>query len=250
MKLNHDELTDMIKPVNLLSINREIKIKHVNDMEISIIKSGILRLPVIGMLRYDNDRLAVIDGQHLLSAFLRLDDSENGLDVIVKEYKDRKSVITDISRLNSTQKVWVDADYLKAWLNFGNKNSNYHKNYVYLDNQLKKTDLSLGILITAYSDTNNKNKFKSGELEFADKEFIDSVINTCTLLKRKYNKSSYVLRGVVKWCRSKGLGKNKEIIDFDKLNTRLIHAADNKNDSHIKDRDSYAKFIKDRYTAI
>ena len=49
--ISRKELKDLVKEENLLPFNRNISNKHIDKMSKSISECGILRLPVIGVIK-------------------------------------------------------------------------------------------------------------------------------------------------------------------------------------------------------
>ena len=242
------ELKKLIDIKNLLPFNREIKDIHIRKMIKSIDSCGILRLPVIGVLKYSNNKKVVIDGQHLISAILKNNSVGNGISCIIKKYDNKREVIHDIAKLNNTQKTWTDEDYLYAWYKYGKDNVENYSNYSYLYNQYMNDTLPCGFVLSVYSK--NKDSFKEGKLSFRDREFSDKILSICHTLKHKYKKSSFTLHGIRIWAEQRHFIENKEI-DFVKLSSRLDVALTNREDDSIDShRDDFCKFVDRIYTRV
>lgn len=249
------QLKELVKEHNLLPFNREISPTHANAMQKSIIKSGILRRPIVGRLKYDKNKLAIIDGQHLVSAMTTLPEKykiKRG-ECIVKEYDNRKDVIYDISVLNNTQKVWNDEQFLNAWYQFGaDQNEDYYPNYIELYKKYNQGSLSCGLLVDIY--TKSKDLFREGKLTFFDKKFSDEVYYLCNDLKNTFGSAAFMLHGVLGFCVE--MHNNKKQIDWNRLKSRVFYAMKHKDtiksDKNKKNpsRDEFREFVKEEYNRL
>lgn len=254
-KFTLSQLKELVKEHNLLPFNREISQTHTNAMRNSIIKSGVLRKPIIGKMKFDKNRLAIVDGQHLVSAITTLPKQLEiqKEECIVKEYETKKDVIFDISILNNTQKVWNDAQFLDAWYQFGaDQNEDYYPNYIELYKKYNQGSLSCGLLVQIY--TKSKNSFREGSLTFFDKKFSDEVYYLCNDLKDNFGSAAFMLHGVLGFCVE--MHNNKKQIDWIKLKSRLFDAMRNKSyakgDKNKKNpsRDEFREFVKESYNRL
>ena len=241
------ELKELVKEKNLLEFNRDISDIHTKKMQDSIMDCGLLRLPVIGELsKFDKNRkYAIIDGQHLCSAIVKLPRGSiiKKVNCIIKTYSSKKEVIADISKLNNTQKTWNDENYLDAWFKFGKDNIEHFKNYAYLQNLYSTSfdGLPCGFLVDLYAKS--KDDFKEGALEFRDREFSDKLAQISIMLKEDYKKGSFTLHGLRMWAMNRKFNEKKDI-DFHKLKSRLSQAIRNKEDSNCNGRDDFREFVK------
>ncbi len=222
-----NELKRLVEPEQLLPFNREIMPKHVGEMVESIKECGVLRVPIIGKLNYNGGLpYAIIDGQHLITAIIQLDES-SGTDLvkcIMKEYDNKKDVIKTVAKINNTQRPWVDLTYLNAWYLFGDENEHF-ENYEYV-NHLHTTDnLPCSFIVQLYSTT--KDKFKEGEMVFRDKAFCDKVYKLALMLKNQYDVAGACLYGLERWAKVRHF-KDKKQIDFQKLASRIRAGIRNK----------------------
>lgn len=241
-KFKKSKLRELLKEENLLEFNREINEKHVKSLLNSVLECGLLRLPIIGdFSAFDSNRkYVIIDGQHLCSAITQLPIDE--VDCMVKKYKSRDEVIMDISKLNNTQKVWNDENYLDAWYKFGKDNIDYYTNYAYLYNAYNHTfdGLPCGFMIDLYAE--NKNAFKRGGLTLKDREFSDKIAQICLILQNDFKKGSFTLHGLRIWAVDMKFKKHQDI-DYKKLLTRLKAAINNNEDENCNGREDFRWFI-------
>lgn len=153
--------------------NRDIKLPHVNDMQKSIQKNGVLR-PVIVVFDKLMGLYRVVDGQHLWQALMRLNlpieckvasCDANDMDAITKLMID----------LNTTSKSWSFTTYIECWA----KTSNAH--YKYLDLMIKmNSDIQSTVVLMAYarkSRTLATKQVKEGNFQVVDREFGDKLVN-------------------------------------------------------------------------
>ncbi len=247
------QLKELLKEKNLLEFNRDISEGHTKKMQESVMDCGILRLPVIGDLSaFDKNRKqAIIDGQHLCNAIVRLPRSSaiTSIDCIVKTYESKKDVISDISKLNNTQKTWNDENYLDAWFKFGKDNIEHFTNYTYLHNLYSSSfdGLPCGFLVDLYAKS--KDDFKEGRLEFRDREFSDKLAQISLMLKEDFKKGSFTLHGLRMWAMKRKFEEKKDI-DFFKLKSRLSQAIRNKEDAMCNGREDFNEFCKNVYTRL
>jgi len=244
-KLDLKEMRDLISDKYLLPFNREIQPKHVHKMYHSIAECGLLRLPVVGKLMYEkNQPLAIIDGQHLISALVLYKVKE--IEVIVKDYDKKRDVIHDIAKLNNTQKTWNDANYLDAWFKYGKDNLTHFTNYSYLNNLYQTSNMACGFLVDCYGTS--KKDFKAGELTFWDREYSDKIYQIADWLQTEFKKSTHTLQGLRMW--AKKMYKDKKDVDFNKLRSRLNVAIRNNEDKNANGREDFIEFINAVYTRI
>lgn len=219
------EISGLLMTKNLLEFNRNINKKHVSTMEKSIKKSGILRTPLIAdVSTFDKRGILIADGQHLLSAIVKLAKEMNYSKVrcMIKLYTTKEELISDIANINNVGKSWLDDDYLEAWFKYGKDNIRYFQNYAHLYNMRVNCfpNLPMGTLIKTY--TRNKPDFKSGKLEFRDQGFSDTLAALLERLHKTHISGANTLDGIVSWAldrRAFGLA-----IDWVKLEARIIAA--------------------------
>lgn len=249
-QLTVTELKKLIKEENLLPFNRAIAKAHVKKMMKSVNESGIIRDPLIGRMSYDKDRLAIVDGQHLVSAIVAL-SSQRGFKYItckIKDYETKSQVINDISKVNNVQKSWNDESYLDAWYKFGAaNNAEYWPNYAHLWSRFKQSNLPIGLTIDIY--TTNKDSFKEGSLSFYDVDFSDNVHDLLSELKKQFDCPALMLYGALNFLKSIRVHGN---IDFNKLYSRLFDALKHETyeSADIQNREAFRKFVRKVYTKI
>jgi hypothetical protein len=110
IKLTKTEVTYLLKKENLLPFNRKITKKHAMNILQSINSYGILRFPVIARLNYNNNILALADGQHTVTGIETIMGNEDFLECIVVDCKTKKQVVDLIAKLNTTAKSWRNED--------------------------------------------------------------------------------------------------------------------------------------------
>jgi hypothetical protein len=245
------ELKKLVKEENLLPFNREIAKAHVRKMMKSVNESGIIRDPLIGRMKYDGNRLAIVDGQHLVSAIVILSKDKRFKNITckIKDYKTKNEVIKDISKVNNVQKSWKDENYLDAWYRFGpSNNALYYPNYAHLWDRFKQGSLPIGLIIEAY--TSNKDAFREGSLTFFDVNFSDNAFTTLNELKKEFNCPSLMLYGALKFLlelrRVNGFVSDEM---FKKLYSRLYTAMRHKtyDQDNTSSREAFYAFAKKVY---
>ena len=98
---------------NLLSENRSIITSKVRTLRKSILKYGILRPVVIA--KYNN-KLYIIDGQHLFQALSLMDLAVPYVEV---KTTTKREMVELMATLNSTATSWKLTDYVHAWKELG-----------------------------------------------------------------------------------------------------------------------------------
>lgn len=249
IKLNKNQLSELIKEDNLLEFNREIQPRHVLKMTNSIQKCGVLRLPVIGDISsFDKRKMTIIDGQHLISAVAKDPKTTGPIDCILKKYKNKREVISDIAILNNTQKTWNDEDYLYAWYKFGKDNLEYYLNYSELYNTYQNFEgIPCSFMVDLFALS--KDDFKEGELEFRDKDFSMKILQICFKLKEEFNKPAHTLHGLRMWSQNRHFVEKRKI-DYTKLESRLMDTLRNTNVNKFNGRDDFREFVERVYTKL
>lgn len=245
------ELKELTKEENLLSFNRDIQPRHVEKMINSINKCGILRLPVIGdVSAFDGRETVIIDGQHLCTAITKLDpkDKINSTPCIVKVYETKEEVISDIAKLNNTQKTWTDEDYLYAWYKFGKDNVEHYINYSDLYNTYQNFEgIPCSFMVDLFAKS--KDDFKEGRLEFRDREFSMKILQLCYKLREDFQKPAHTLHGLRMWAVDRYFTEKREI-DYPKLESRLFDALRNGKNNEFNGRDDFREFVQRIYTKL
>jgi len=205
--LTRQDVAILLKEENLLKFNRKVSKNHILKMKSSIEKLGVLRLPVLAKLLFNNGELAIADMQHGLFAWYEISEDNDVIDAIVVDCKTRKSVVDLISKLNTTSKGWKDKDYLECWLEFGAEENTNHHYYTALQSRYSATGLSLGLLIDIY--TKSKKNFKDGNLVFNHPEKSHKVSNFCTKFREK-GFPSFQLTGMAQFLLKNDLSPREE----------------------------------------
>lgn len=239
------DLKNLVKEENLLPFNRKIAKKHVLKMMKSVQESDLIRDPLLGRMSYDDNRLAIVDGQHLVSALVILskDPKYKRIKCKVKDYTTKGQVIKDISKINNVQKTWKDENYLDAWYMFGPAgNPEHFPNYSHLWTRVNQGHLPIGLLIDVY--TLNKDAFKEGRLTFYDIEFSERVYKLLKDLKETFDCTANMLYGVLYFAKEK-----RGSVDFFKLRSRLFDSM--RSETYTKDdvstRELFREFVKNTY---
>ena len=225
-----EELKRLTRENNLLEFNRPITAVHVQDMIASVQRCGLLRLPVIGNItKFDGRDSAIIDGQHLCSALVKMRGpgaSNKTIKVIWKTYHEKRDVINDIAILNNTSKSWGDNDYLHAWVKFGADNDNYSF-YSHLQLKLKQyeklSNMTLNLLMECYAVNDRKKRiaFKEGMLTFKDIDYSDQLVKyVAELLEAGMHGGVSI--GFARWAHTMYFTKGIEI-DWKKIVIRIKH---------------------------
>lgn len=246
------QLKKLVSGIGLLPFNRKISDKHVEKMRNSLMSCGMLRLPVLGELEYENNTLAIIDGQHLITALTQIPRYRGKkITCMVRKYKNKAEVIRDIAKLNNTQKAWKDEDYLDAWYQYGVDNQKYYPYYNEMHRLYNKTSISCGLAIDIFTSQNvGKQEFKNGRLTFFDPVFSRRLLFLADNLKNKHNLAAFALQGLRKW--SFKMHKSEKGLDFDRLETALEHSIKNKKheNANYKSREGFENFVNESYNSI
>mgnify|MGYP003645929663 CR=1 FL=1 len=200
IKLTKTEVTYLLKKENLLPFNRKITKKHAMNILQSINSYGVLRFPVIARLNYNNNILALADGQHTVTGIKTIMGNEDFLECIVVDCKTKKQVVDLIAKLNTTAKSWRNEDFLDAWLNFGADNEHYSK-YELIDNRVKKSNISLANILSIF--VKNDNSFQKGNVNFVDNpQQANLVYKLAKHFVLKYKTTAFPLVGVILFAQS------------------------------------------------
>ena len=240
--INVKELKSLVKEENLLPFNRTISDKHVLKMTESIADCGILRLPVIGNLLYAKGKRAIIDGQHLVVSILKSDAKD--IQCILKDYETKEEVISDVSKLNNTQKSWKDEDFLDAWYKYGMDNYKYYQAYAYIMEKYERYDLPCGFLVGLYAKS--KNDFKLGKLEFRNFDLSNTILEIADTLKTDFKMPAHSLEGLKKWIFS----REHKTTDLVKLESRLYHALRTEEINPKVSRDEFMEELTRLYSRL
>ena len=152
-----DEFNKFIYP----SWNRNIDLARVRQIKESILDNGYIGAPIIV-----NEFMEVIDGQHRLYACQEAN--------VPVEYTVKKRLrMKEAAALNSTQRAWVYADYIKAYSEFGDQN------YIRLKRLMDETGFGVktvcGIL-GFHTQKIKTNSFSISEEEYEDtKRLLDKI---------------------------------------------------------------------------
>lgn len=170
----------------LMEGNRKVNPKHVERIELSINKHGVLMNPIIV-----NSKFEVIDGQHRLEAAR---NSSTGVYYIVApDYK-----LSEVHTLNLNQKNWGTKDYLDGYVNLG------IKQYISLNNfMFQNPEFSIAIAISICSESialrsgrNLSTDFSSGNWVAIDFKEAQGIADKLKLIGAIYD--GYTRRNFVK----------------------------------------------------
>lgn len=149
-----------------IDANREINPAHVEDMKESVMRNGILRDVILGML---NGVLVIIDGQHLFEALKQL-----GVSVPCKvvECKNKAEMVQLMIDLNTTSKGWSLPEYIDSWAWLGNPDYKFLKEAMKNELTIKKQIKQETVILMAYAQNANRTALtratKNGEFKVAD----------------------------------------------------------------------------------
>jgi len=231
--LSKTTVEELLSEENLLSFNREINLEHAKKMENSIKTLGVLRLPVLAKLKYQDDDLAIADMQHGLYGWNKLATKKDTIDAIVVDCKTKKDVVNLIAKLNTTSKGWRDINYLKTWIEFGIENEQFG-NYITLDKVFKRTELPMSLLLDIFAVS--KIGFKLGELEFKHQSRSMLIANVCLYFRARGWKS-YQLNGLSKFL----LNNELSIKEIEILKMRIVRLEE---DNQLpRDRDDLKRLL-------
>lgn len=209
--ITREEVRELLKSENLLPFNRNIMKNHSDKIKDSIIDYGIIKNPVIGILKYNKNKKAIIDGQHTLTALYSLMKPKSLVDVVVVNCDSKRNVIDLIAKLNTTSKGWILNDFLNAWLNFGYDNEQY-ANYEMLKNRMDESSLSLDKILSIF--VKDKEKFKKGTIIFNDMHVAQTTFLLTKHFRQKYRFPSHTLSGVVAFGKAIKFEHESSVKDF------------------------------------
>jgi len=252
-RLRMSHIDELLKKNNLLEFNRNININHAIMLGKSAAERGILRMPLIAdVSAFDKRRQYVIaDAQHFCKgiSLLKGPMRPSSLACLVKEYKSKEELISDIAMLNTTASSWKDDDFLNAWYRYGSDNTLHFKNYAHLFTMRENilTELSPGLTIDIY--TSDKKAFKNGRLSFRDRGFSDNLAVILNDLKKDgvFNGANSLL-GILQWTLAR-YSSNKPI-DLNKLDQRIRSAVRIGEISKKEGRDSMIDLVEVVYNRI
>lgn len=157
----------------LLSLNRNLNRKHINELKDSISKNGYLMSnPIIV-----NKDMEIIDGQH---RFVALKEKGEEIPYIVID-KDYDTIID----LNTTQRKWRVEDYINYYCE---KDKNKH--YLRLRRMCKELNLNATNIMTMSlgkrPDGNFFNAIRKGELQLTidDEIRVSEIAKVCNLIAK------------------------------------------------------------------
>lgn len=106
--------TLLISLLRFLPFNRSVDLKHITSLLNSIMKFGILRVPVIVKTKlFGKSEYYILDGQNMVSALIKADHKE--VPCIVVESNDMVHIIETIAALNNTVLLWKIDNYVDAY---------------------------------------------------------------------------------------------------------------------------------------
>jgi hypothetical protein len=150
--------TESYKKFSILPMNREIRSKHVEELVESIRNMGIIR-PVVACqtnVIEGEDKLYIIDGQHLATA---LERENMQIPYTTIEVEDEKDLIHKMGKLNNSSKSWVLIDYVNAYKFC---NNDYRTLLKYKNLYNLEIMMAASICRNQYAITSNSKTIKSG----------------------------------------------------------------------------------------
>ena len=168
--------TDSYKKFSILPMNREIKSAHVEDLVESVRNMGIIR-PVVACqtnVIEGEDKLYIVDGQHLATA---LEREGIAIPYTTIEVKDEKELIHKMGKLNNSSKSWALLDYVNAYKFC---NADYMKVLKFKNLYNLELVMVASLCTNQYSLVTNSRSLRSGEFQVSNpnaeqmcKEFSD-----------------------------------------------------------------------------
>lgn len=134
--------------------NRAVSENHVRNL-MNAMRENDLFTPILV-----NQNFEVVDGQHRLEARKRL-----GLPV--PYYWTEGLALPEVQRLNSTQKGWVNDDYVEAYIELGNQN---YITYKWFRSKYSLPHIPTVWLLTGGDHHRVSEKFKCGDFKVRDLE--------------------------------------------------------------------------------
>lgn len=191
------------KMFRFLEFNRDIDIKHVNRLIISMRRNNIISYPLMIYTDCVDGKWGywIVDGQHRFEAMKRL-----GIPIWFTLYE-KQSVepitLYDLVRLvadvNNTSKPWGIHQYLKAWKSLG------VREYLKIDEEHRKIGLPITVLLQAYSGL-ARNKatrlFIQGKYSMGDEERGTEYVSYLNILKPHVPRSSWFYSTLLEFFRA------------------------------------------------
>jgi hypothetical protein len=166
-----------------LKENRELRPKHIKDLESEILKNGYILNYAIIVTR----NLEIIEGQHRFTACKNL-----GLPITFQFYKGDEDKILDFIRaINSTAKIWVQKDYISSFAESGNDD------FIELLDFEKRHKLTPSNAILIF--TNNQKRVTKGEpiRKYDHRELLAVLFNRFKFNFAKTNSFANALRVII-----------------------------------------------------
>jgi len=239
IKLSKKEIQQLLKKENLLSFNRKITKSHSMSILESINTYGMLRLPVIVNLIYDNNRKSIADGQHTLTGLVTSMSKNQHQECIEVDCENKKQVIDLIAKLNTTAKSWTNENFLNAWLNFG-KEYKYYTDYFYLNNMQKESTISLSKILDIF--VSNIESFKKGEPKMKNRLEAECVYRFAKHFRIEYKSAAHQIAGVIKFAQTR---KWNDEIYVDNFISRVDRYGEKCN--YPKDREDVKNLLQKLY---
>jgi len=239
IKLSKKEIQELLKKENLLPFNRKITKSHSMSILESINTYGVLRLPVIVNLLYDNNRKAIADSQHTLTGLVTKMTKNEYQECIEVDCENKKQVIDLIAKLNTTAKSWSNENFLNAWLNFG-ADYKYYTDYYYLNNKQEESTISLSKILDIF--ISNIDSFKKGEPKMRNSLEAECVYHLAKHFRLEYKSAAHQIAGVIQFAQT---CKWNDKIYVDNFISRVDRYAENCN--YPKDREDVKSVLQKIY---
>lgn len=176
-----------------LDINREIKIQHVNSMQESVERHGILRNVIIVFIKHLN-KYAIVDGQHLSVALQNM-----GMDIpcTLVNCQNDEEVTQLMIDLNNTSKSWSVTNFLNAYC----KNGIYEYQKALKVTKEHKLTISDFEFIYLGNGEHQHKSFKQGLMKFANEKDSDKLLDAVLKVRSHISNKAVIRRALIKVMR-------------------------------------------------
>lgn len=228
-KINRIQCTKNYRLFTRSDENRDLKMKEHKQLIDSMREYGFLPCFPIVVVRDKNGGLIIKDGQHRLAIAESL-----GLSV----YWIEEDVDFDVSKINSTSKVWKVRDYAQKFSRNGLKD--YTEGLEFADANGIPIGIAFALLAGTTNYSNIQNAYINGTFKVKDRKWAAAVAGVYVPMTRlsKFLCNAKFLTACMAVCR---------VPSFD--TARLLHSASRCRDklTSYSTRDAYIEMIEDVY---
>ena len=169
-----------VRNLSTLPFNRAINVKHITILLNSMVRYGVLRLPVIVRTKIFGGKHInyILDAQHMVEALLKADCEV--MDCIVIEEDDITKIVDTMAALNNTANTWKVDDYVNAYCYMPGKEDYKLLKIHHLSTGFNYTVSSKILSGNANVIKNGKFKINCSDADIVTKNLIDvtSLFNT------------------------------------------------------------------------